>query len=164
MSMLGAADGEAHSYLEIADALRQQGASLEHDHRELWQRVLFNVLVSNLDDHLRNHGFLYDTAKRGWRLSPVFDLNPIPPDVKPPYLTTRIDEQNADTSIPLVMGTGEHYGLSSEDMRRITRRTVKAVSAWRAVAAGVKISRQEIERMAGAFEHGALQEARAYGG
>jgi len=164
MTMLSAADGEPHSYLEIADALRQQGASLEHDHRELWQRILFNVLVSNLDDHLRNHGFLYDTVQRGWRLSPVYDLNPIPPDVKPPYLTTRIDEQNADTSFPLVVSTGEYYGLSSEDLRRITRKTVKAVSTWRAVAADSNIPPREIERMAGAFEHVALQEARAYGG
>jgi serine/threonine-protein kinase HipA len=164
MTMLSAADGEPHSYLEIADALRQQGASLEHDHRELWQRILFNVLISNLDDHLRNHGFLYDTVQRGWRLSPVYDLNPIPPDVKPPYLTTRIDEQNADTSFPLVVSTGEYYGLSSEDLRRITRKTVKAVSTWRAVAADSNIPPREIERMAGAFEHVALQEARAYGG
>jgi serine/threonine-protein kinase HipA len=164
MSMLGAADGETHSYLEIADVLRQQGAQPEQDHRELWQRILFNVLVSNLDDHLRNHGFLYDTMQRGWRLSPAYDLNPIPPDVKPPYLTTRIDEQNADASFPLVVGTGEYYGLSPEDMRRITRKTVKAVSAWRAVAANLKIPHREIERMAGAFEHTASQEARAYGG
>jgi serine/threonine-protein kinase HipA len=61
MSMLGAADRETHSYLEMVDALRQYGASPKEDQRELWQRVLFSVLISNVDDHLRNHGFLYDS-------------------------------------------------------------------------------------------------------
>jgi len=74
--MLGAADGETHSYLELVDALRRYGANPNEDQRELWRRVLFSVLISNVDDHLRNHGFLYDTAKRGWRLSPAYDLNP----------------------------------------------------------------------------------------
>ncbi len=164
MSMLGALDGETRSYLEMADALRQYGAAPQPDHQELWQRILFNVLISNLDDHLRNHAFLYDTIRRGWRLSPIYDLNPIPPDVKPRYLTTCIDEQNTDASFPLVVATGAYYGLSSDDMRRITARTVNAVSTWRAEASHLKIPQRETERMAGAFNHEAFQQARAYAG
>src|SRR5208283_1374008 len=76
MSMLGAADGETHSYLEMVDALRRYGAAPKEDQRELWRRVLFSVLISNVDDHLRNHGFLYDSEQRGWRLSPAYDINP----------------------------------------------------------------------------------------
>jgi len=68
----------------MVDALRQFGAAPKQDQGGLWHRVLFSVLVSNVDDHLRNHGFLYDPAKRGWRLSPAYDLNPVPPDVKTP--------------------------------------------------------------------------------
>ena len=78
--MLGADDNELRSYLEIVDALRQNGAEPGIDIRGLWRRIVFNVLISNTDDHLRNHGFLYERAK-GWRLSPAYDLNPVPVEV-----------------------------------------------------------------------------------
>lgn len=81
MSMIGASDNEQHSYLELVDALRQYGAAPDKDAEELWRRVVFNILISNTDDHLRNHGFLYEGA-RGWRLSPVYDVNPVPTDIK----------------------------------------------------------------------------------
>ena len=68
MSMIGADENQPHSYLELVDAIRQHGADVRKDLKELWRRILFSVLVSNVDDHLRNHGFLYDTGKRGWRL------------------------------------------------------------------------------------------------
>jgi serine/threonine-protein kinase HipA len=75
LSMLGARDQETHSYLEIVDALRQHGAQPIDDMHELWRRIVFTVLISNVDDHLRNHGFLY-TGSDGWALSPAYDLNP----------------------------------------------------------------------------------------
>ena len=162
MSMLGAADGETRSYLELVDALRRYGAAANEDQQELWRRVLFSVLISNLDDHLRNHGFLYDTAKRGWRLSPAYDLNPVPRDVKPPYLSTMIDEQNNAASFEVVLGTAEYYGLARADTHRIVKEVVAAVSSWRKEAAKLGSSRREIERMASAFEHEAWDAARAY--
>ena len=85
MSMLGANDNEMHSYLEIADALRLYGAVAKEDLAQLWRRIVFNVLVSNTDDHLRNHGFLYG-GHEGWRLSPAYDLNPFPVDIRPRVL------------------------------------------------------------------------------
>jgi len=91
MSMLGAADNEDHSYLEIVDALRQFGSQPEQDCAELWRRIVFNILISNTDDHLRNHGFLYDAAG-GWRLSPAYDMNPTPVDVKARVLSLAVDE------------------------------------------------------------------------
>ena len=69
MSMLGARDNEERSYLEFVDALRQHGAEPKEDMRALWRRIVFSILISNTDDHLRNHGFLY-TGPGGWRLSP----------------------------------------------------------------------------------------------
>lgn len=81
MSMIGADENQPHSYLELVDAIRQHGADVRKDLKELWRRILFSVLVSNVDDHLRNHGFLYDTRKHGWRLSPAYDLNPVPVDI-----------------------------------------------------------------------------------
>ena len=75
MSMLGSKDNETRSYLEIVDALRQHGAAPKADMEALWRRLVFNILISNTDDHLRNHGFLYK-GPAGWRLSPAYDLNP----------------------------------------------------------------------------------------
>jgi serine/threonine-protein kinase HipA len=162
MSMLGAADGEPHSYLELVDALRRYGAAANEDQQELWRRVLFSVLISNVDDHLRNHGFLYDLAKRGWRLSPAYDLNPVPRDIKPRYLSTRIDEENDEASFDVVLETAEYYGLARAEVRRIVKETVAAVSKWRTEAARLGASHQEIDRMASAFEHEARDAARAY--
>lgn len=162
MSMLGAADGELRSYLELVDALRRYGAAANEDQRELWRRVLFSVLISNVDDHLRNHGFLYDSTKRGWRLSPAYDLNPVPRDIKPAYLSTMIDEQNDAASFEVVLGTAEYYGLGKAETRRIVSQVVAAVSHWRTEAAKLGSSRREIERMASAFEHDARDAARAY--
>jgi serine/threonine-protein kinase HipA len=162
MSMLGAADGEPRSYLELVDALRRYGAASNEDQQELWRRVLFSVLISNVDDHLRNHGFLYDSVKRGWRLSPAYDLNPVPRDVKPAFLSTMIDEQNDSASFDVVLGTAEYYGLGKADTRRIVSQVVAAVSNWRAEAARLGSSRREIDRMASAFEHEARDDARAY--
>lgn len=77
MTMLGAQDGEeGHSYLEIAEFIAAHGAAPEEDLRELWGRIVFSELVRNTDDHLRNHGFLL--TPRGWRLAPMFDVNPNP--------------------------------------------------------------------------------------
>lgn len=162
MSMVGAADGETRSYLELVDALRRYGAAANEDQRELWRRVLFSILISNVDDHLRNHGFLYDSAKRGWRLSPAYDLNPVPRDVKPPYLSTMIDEQNNAASFEVVLGTAEYYGLAKGEVRRIVKQVVAAVSIWHKEAAKLGCSRREIDRMASAFEHEARDAARAY--
>ena len=162
MSMLGAADGETHSYLELVDALRRHGAGSNEDQRELWRRVLFSVLISNVDDHLRNHGFLYDTAKRGWRLSPAYDLNPVPRDVKPPFLSTFIDEKDNAASFDLVLSTAEYYGLTAADVRQIVQETVTAVSGWRKAAAKLGMSRRETDRMASAFEHEATDAALAF--
>ena len=77
MTMLGATDGEdGHSYLEIAEWICANSADATADLHELWSRMAFSQLVRNTDDHLRNHGFLL--TKKGWRLSPLFDINPNP--------------------------------------------------------------------------------------
>src|SRR5262249_23928957 len=89
MSILGANDNEPRSYLEFVDVLRQQGAAAKHDIKALWRRIVFNILISNVDDHLRNHGFLW-VGGDGWRLSPAYDLNPVPVDIRPRILTTMI--------------------------------------------------------------------------
>src|SRR5207253_249382 len=113
MSMLGASDNETRSYMEIVDALRQHGAAPKEDMEELWRRLVFNILISNTDDHLRNHGFLY-AGHAGWRLSPAYDLNPIPVDIKPRILTTAINEDDNTASLALAMEVAEYFDLKNE--------------------------------------------------
>ncbi len=157
MSLIGAVDGEARSYLEIADGLRRHGAHVAEDLKQLWMRMLFSVLISNADDHLRNHGFLYDDDRRGWRLSPAFDLNPVPH--APRYLSLTIDEHNAAMSTDLVCSVGRYFGMTTAVMRDEVERVLRVIATWRAEARRLRIPRQEIDFMSGAFEHDALLEA-----
>jgi serine/threonine-protein kinase HipA len=152
MSMLGAKDNETHSYLEIADALRQYGAAPRADMEALWRRIVFNILISNTDDHLRNHGFLYESSE-GWRLSPAYDLNPVPTDIKPRILTTAINEDDSTASLALAMDVARYFELDAAKAREISKQVGKAVSQWRAEATRHGISKSETERMASAFEH-----------
>ena len=158
MSMLGADDRESRSYLEIADALRRHGVAVRRDLTELWRRVVFSILISNTDDHLRNHGFLYEDGQ-GWRLSPAYDLNPTPADIRPRVLQTYIDEYDGAASVDRALATAGYYGLDLDDAKRIVGEVGRAVSAWRGTAAGLGASRREIMRMESAFEHEDLDEA-----
>jgi serine/threonine-protein kinase HipA len=153
LSALGADDREPRSYLEIADALRPHAAAVARDLAELWRRLVFNVLISNTDDHLRNHAFLY-TGPDGWRLSPAYDLNPVPTDVKPRLLSTAITEDlDVTASLDLALEVAGHFGLRAEGARKVVSEVHAAVRGWREVAARFGIGNAEIERLATAFEH-----------
>ena len=158
MSMLGAKDNQPHSYLEIVDALRQHGAAPKADMEALWRRIVFNILISNTDDHLRNHGFLYDGGD-GWRLSPAYDLNPVPTHVKPRILTTNITEDDGTASLKLAISVAKYFELDEAKSREIVKQVAGAVSKWRAEAARNGLTKNEIDRMASAFEHADLREA-----
>ncbi len=158
MSMLTAKDRDTRSYLEIVDALRQHGAAPKEDMEELWRRIVFSILISNTDDHLRNHGFLY-AGQPGWRLSPAYDLNPVPVDVKPRILTTAINEDNGTASLDLAMSVAEYFELGRAQAKAIATQVGKAVSRWRNEAGQHGISKSEIDRMASAFEHDDLNKA-----
>jgi serine/threonine-protein kinase HipA len=158
MSMLGARDNEQHSYLEVVDALRQFGGRPEQDMAELWRRVVFSVLISNTDDHLRNHGFLYERGL-GWRLSPVYDVNPTPLDVKPRVLTTLIDEHDGTASLELAFSVAPYFGLNKARAIEIAKEVGLAVQQWRDVALQLGLRGQEINRMEMAFEHEDLVKA-----
>jgi serine/threonine-protein kinase HipA len=157
MSLLNAADHELHSYLEIADALRQYGAKADKDCAQLWRRIVFSILISNTDDHLRNHGFLYEAS--GWWLAPAYDLNPMPVDIKPRILTTAIDEADGTASLDLALEVALHFGVKPDKANDIVREVGKAVSHWRETAVATGLTNKEIERMASAFEHDELRQA-----
>jgi serine/threonine-protein kinase HipA len=158
MSVLGAKDNEMHSYLEIADALRKISKSPKEDLEELWRRIVFTVLVSNVDDHLRNHAFLY-SGLPGWKLSPAYDINPTPTDIKPRILSTAIDLVDSTASLDLAIEWAHHFNLDSRRVKSIVREEGRAVAQWRIEAASFKIKNEEIDRMASAFEHADFQKA-----
>lgn len=160
MSMLDARDNEQHSYLEIADSLRQHGARAKDDLRQLWRRMVFNVLISNTDDHLRNHGFLYESMS-GWVLSPAYDLNPVPTDIKPRLLSTGIDPDDGSASLDLAMEYAEYFELTHPVAAAIAKEVGAATSSWRDEAARLGLRPAEIDRMASAFEHDDLKQALA---
>jgi serine/threonine-protein kinase HipA len=159
MSLLEAVDGEHRSYMEIADALRVHSASATADLRELWRRVVFTVLISNTDDHLRNHGFLYG-GEQGWRLSPAYDLNPVPTDVRPRILSTAIVEgEDRSAAMDLAFVAARHFGISEVSAKSLARQVASAVAQWRETARGLGASDHECDRMASAFEHEDLSAA-----
>src|SRR6266852_7874347 len=158
MSMLGSKDNESRSYLEIVDALRQHGAAPKADMEALWRRLVFNILISNTDDHLRNHGFLYE-GQKGWRLSPAYDLNPVPTDIKPRILATAINEEDNTASVALAMEVAGYFELEAGKSREIAAQVGKVVSKWRDEASRHGLGKAEIERMASAFEHQDLEMA-----
>lgn len=160
MSMLNARDYQPRSYLEIADSLRQYGASPDADIQELWRRMAFNVLVSNTDDHLRNHGFLY-VGGAGWRLSPAYDLNPIPVEIKPRTLSTTITFDSSAASLELAMEVAEEFGLKPNQAKAIVREVCGAVTQWKQTAKQLGINDKAIAKVASAFEHSDLEMARA---
>jgi len=160
MSMLDATDNETRSYLEFVDILRQHGAAPKEDMHALWRRIVFSILISNTDDHLRNHGFLW-AGPAGWRLSPAYDLNPVPTDVKPRVLTTAIDLEDGTASLKLALDVAGYFELPPREARRIAAEVGRAVDAWRRVAANLGLSKREIDRMASAFEHEDLRAALA---
>lgn len=160
MSMMAAKDGQRGSYPEIVDSLTQHGAQAKTDAHALYRRVVFNVLISNVDDHLRNHGFLW-LGKAGWSLSPAYDLNPVPADIKARVLTTNIDLDEGTCSIDLLESAAEYFALSMPKARAIIKEVAVVTTTWRDIAKEVGARGAEINRMASAFEHDDLHRALA---
>lgn len=151
MTMLNANDGESneYSYLDLAEIIRTKGVNITNDMKELWHRMLFSVLISNTDDHLRNHGFLRINAA-GWQLSPLYDVNPS--SDRTGNLQLNIDENSSTASVELVMSVAEYFRLNKAEAEKILNQTRSAIAKWRDVAKALGIGAGEIARMAAAFE------------
>jgi serine/threonine-protein kinase HipA len=156
MTMLEANDGDSGSYLDIADVIERHSPTATADLQELWRRIAFSILISNTDDHLRNHGFLRATTA-GWSLSPAFDLNP-DPRPGPKHLNTAIDYTTNEARIDALMDVAGLFRLSSAAARSVAAEVAEATAAWRLAAEQHGLDTTAIERMAGAFEH---EQARA---
>lgn len=150
MTLLQRKDGDdaesGVSYLDLVGFIKSNCSDVERNLEELFRRVLFSVCISNTDDHLRNHGFLYTV--QGWSLSPAFDLNP---NETGTGLKLNIDEYDNSLNVELVMHTASNYLISESRAVEIKEDVLLAVSGWRKVAAKYKISPAEIERKARAF-------------
>ena len=157
LTAIEGSDGEMRSYLEIAEFLRREGLEVKEDLCQLWRRIVFNMMVSNTDDHLRNHGFLREQG--GWRLSPAYDLNPVPVDVKPRIHALAIDETDGAASLDTAMEVAPMFGMTTQAAGAIAAEVGEAVRGWREAAAHLGLAPHEMERMSSAFEHDDLKAA-----
>jgi len=162
ITMLEARDGDVGSYLEIASKIEEVSPRATDDLRELWRRMAFTILISNTDNHLRNHGFLH-AGGNAWSLSPAFDLNPDPSPGRK-HLTTAIDGTDTKASIETLMSVAPLFRLDEQDSIGVLREVLVATSRWREAAAERNIPKVEIDQMAPAFEHAETETARALTG
>ena len=150
MTMLEATDGDSRSYLELASVIEERSDRASLELGELWRRTAFTMLVSNTDDHLRNHGFLHRHGDV-WRLSPAFDLNPTPV-AGPPVLSTALDDADRPASPQGLLAIAGLFRLEGAQARHELRRLAEVVATWPAVAQRCGLSGAERARMAPAFD------------
>lgn len=160
LSMMGLKDGDHGSYPEMVDVLTQYGASATNDAHELYRRMVFNILISNVDDHLRNHGFLW-TGRGGWTLSPAYDLNPTPTDLRQRILTTNITMDEGTCDLDLALSVTGYFGLGMATAKTIIKDVAASTATWREVASAAGARPAEIRRMESAFDHADLAKALA---
>jgi len=160
-TMVGAEpeDPGEHAYTELVDALRQHGAEPVADIEELWRRIAFSILITNVDDHLRNHGFLH--VERGlWRLAPAFDVNPFPARVR--ELKTWVSEDTGpEATIDALMSILPYFRIALPRARELLAQVEHAVADWRNEARGLGMSETDVNDFADAFEHEERVAARA---
>ena len=119
----------------------------DKDRSELWRRMVFNIMISNTDDHLRNHGFLYSPG-RGWILSPAYDLNPNPEKM---VFATAIDHTGAQNTIELALRNRDAFNLTEAKAIEILDKVKTAVANWQKTAKSLGVAKVSIERMSPAF-------------
>ena len=151
MTLLGKSDGanalNGTSYLDIASFIKSNGCNPKNDLVELWKRILFNMAVSNTDDHLRNHAFIL--TKNGWALSPLYDVNPVPYGDE---LSLNVNENDNRISIDLAIDTAQQFGISTNDAEAIAATILSTVMKnWEKLAFKYSIPRGKIEDMRPAF-------------
>jgi len=136
------------SYLDIADFIQTYGAKVEENLHQLWRRVVFNIAISNTDDHLRNHGFIL--TDEGWILSPAYDLNP---SIDKEGLALNIDMDNNALDFELAISVGDFFRLDRKQMDGIIKDVLDSVGQWQSIASEIGISRADQELMSGAFRN-----------
>ena len=148
MTQLAYFDGQddAASYLELAEFLMRHGSNTKQDLEQLWIRMLFNIMVSNCDDHLRNHGFILEPT--GWRLSPAYDINPM---LYATGLHLNIDDVSNALSTDLAFDVAEYFHVNPSKAKIIHQRFLKVVSKWQSLAQQAGIRKEERELLRDCF-------------
>ena len=159
-SMLQASRDDTHSYAEIADVIRSRCVKPSEDARELWRRMLFNLLITNTDDHLQNHGFLYAGSGQ-WQLAPAFDLNPMP-DKDRESKTWLTPESGPIDSLAMLLDGAAYFSLTSTQALATLAQVLDAVECWRtaAVSTAIGLQPKELADFENAFKHEATEHAR----
>ncbi len=157
-SLLGLPPGEPGSYTMLADGIRQCGDDVTNDLRELWRRLVFSLLASNVDDHLRNHGFLMRKPGR-WSLSPAYDLNPVPEVDRASASKTAITESQEEPTIAGALAAAARFGLDAAAAMRILGEVFAALAGWRKVGLGLRLKAATLDAYASAFAHARMDEA-----
>ena len=158
-SLLGAGVGDPGAYTRLADGIRQCGDDVQGDLGELWRRMVFSLLASNSDDHLRNHGFLMHQPGR-WSLSPAYDLNPVPEVERGRGNQTPLSEEVGEPSIDQALGIAGRFGLKATAAKTILREVYVAVAGWRHLGQRLRLGKATLDAYASAFEHAHLDETR----
>lgn len=146
MAMTGRTDGEGASYLDLVNVLVQHGAAPAADLEQLWRRIVFSMCISNVDDHLRNHGFLLTPA--GWVLSPAYDVNP---SATGNGHVLNIDESSNEQDLALAREVAPFFRVKTASAETIIKEVTSAVVTWPTEAAALGISRSQQQAMAHAF-------------
>lgn len=151
MTALGKKDGvnatDGTGYLDIAAFIGAYGAAPQEDLKELWRRIVFNMAVSNTDDHLRNHGFIL--TSKGWRLSALYDVNPIPDGAS---LSLNVSEEDNSLSVDLAVEVAEQFMIPQKEAVALADEIVSTVrDNWRKIAEKNGLSKSSIEYMKSAF-------------
>lgn len=134
------------SYLDLAVFISNYGTNIEENLHQLWRRIIFNIAISNTDDHLRNHGFIL--TDKGWILSPAYDLNP---SIDKDGLALNIDTDNNALDFDLAKSIGEYFRLNNNQMEEIIHQVLGVTNKWKTIANGIGISRSEQQLMEKAF-------------
>ncbi len=146
MTLLGKKDGEEGSYLDIAEFIIRGGAKVSQDLEQLWRRIVFNICVSNTDDHLRNHGFLL--TSKGWILSPAYDMNPVPTG---DGLVLNISKNDNAQSLELALSVAPYFRLKKTRAEAIISEVRKAVKPWQKLAKKIGLPERETATIRRAF-------------
>jgi len=150
LTMLGLEDGDEAAYTDIAEIIRMYSLNPIPDLHELWRRLVFNILISNLDDHLRNHGFLYAGDDK-WCLSPAYDLNPVPLEEKARELSTWVSEEGPDANLDLALNAAKYFGIKLVQARKIIEEISDVTRQWRNTASRIDMSSADQAIYASAF-------------
>ena len=151
MSLLGLNDGDEATYTAIAECIRMYSSEPRADLHELWRRIVFGLLIGNLDDHLRNHGFLYDKDDK-WRLSPAYDLNPVPLEEKARELTTWISEEGPDADLDIARRAAPYFALKDDHAEAVIGEVSAALKGWQNTARQLGMSAADIAVYATAIQ------------